>query len=157
MLISCSGKKNHFLFLTSAPCYHNRGKCRFYWSAGFKCFSLSGVNTYRVLRSEMRPGMNSLWTCGENYSASSTWTVSLSTDFSKPLSPADGSLRLDRPKVASSRASDIVPPPKPARQLEAEQPQQIRYAVVSYSAVQYCKCYYRYDAAEENPGPCAAL
>ncbi|XP_026048170.1 synaptotagmin-like protein 2 isoform X4 [Astatotilapia calliptera] len=37
----------------------------------------------------------------------------------------DGSLRLDRPKVASSRASDIVPPLKPARQLEAEQPQQI--------------------------------
>ncbi|XP_005937959.1 synaptotagmin-like protein 2 isoform X4 [Haplochromis burtoni] len=37
----------------------------------------------------------------------------------------DGSLRLDRPKVVSSRASDIVPPLKPARQLEAEQPQQI--------------------------------
>ncbi|KAM4566270.1 uncharacterized protein sytl2b isoform 2-T2 [Odontesthes bonariensis] len=40
----------------------------------------------------------------------------------------DGSLRLDRSKSPSSRGSDIVAPPKPARCLEAQLPQEINDA-----------------------------
>ncbi|CAN9510963.1 unnamed protein product [Ophioblennius macclurei] len=36
----------------------------------------------------------------------------------------DGSLRMDRPRISSSRSSDIVPPQKPARCFEALQPKQ---------------------------------
>ncbi|KAK9521010.1 hypothetical protein VZT92_020855 [Zoarces viviparus] len=40
----------------------------------------------------------------------------------------DGSLRIERSKTASSRGSDIAAPPKPARCLEALQPQEINNA-----------------------------
>ncbi|XP_029027963.1 synaptotagmin-like protein 2 isoform X2 [Betta splendens] len=40
----------------------------------------------------------------------------------------DGSLRLERPRIPSSRAAESVPPSKPARCLEATQPQQINDA-----------------------------